>query len=491
MGRRFVVLDRDGTILVERHYLSEPSQVELITGAAEGLRQLQAMGLGLVVLTNQSAIGRGMFDQAALEAIHRRMQALLGAEGIRLDGVYVCPHRPDDGCACRKPKAGLLERAGRELGFAMRECFVIGDKACDIDLGRGVGATTVLVRTGYGAQAAEDPSVRADYTVEDLREAAQIIGRVQAVAERARLYLAGHTGLVGSALRRRLAGQSRYETVVAARAEVDLLQQDAVEAWLAKSRPDAVIIAAGRVGGILANSRRPAEFIYENLMIEANLIHGAWKAGVKRLLNFGSSCMYPLASPQPMGLEHLMTGPLEETSEPYAMAKWAGLSLCEAYNRQYGTRYLTVIPATVYGPGDSFDPDEAHVLSALIRKFHEAVEGESPDVTLWGTGRPRREFLFADDLAEACELLLGCDEVARPINVGPGTSRTIRELAEIVADVVGFRGAIRWDAFRPDGAPAKTLDASAIQAMGWRARTDLRDGIAQTYRWFLEQQNSS
>lgn len=302
-----------------------------------------------------------------------------------------------------------------------------------------------------------------------------------------KLYLAGHTGLVGSALRRRLAGQSRYDVVVATRADVDLLHQAAVEAWLSRVRPDAVLIAAGRVGGILANSRRPAEFVYENLMIEAHLIHGAWSAGVKRVLNFGSSCMYPKDCPQPMRPDHLMTGPLESTSEPYAMAKWAGLAMCASYNRQYGTRFITAIPATVYGPGDSFDPDEAHVLSALIRKFHEAAERASPEVTVWGTGRARREFLYADDLAEACELLLDGEDATRPINVGPGRSWTIRELAELVAEVVGFHGAIRWDASRPDGAPAKTLDASVIQAMGWRARTDLRDGIAQTYRWFLKQ----
>lgn len=300
------------------------------------------------------------------------------------------------------------------------------------------------------------------------------------------IYLAGHTGLVGSALMRRLSGGPTWSVITSTRAELDVTRQAEVSAWLSRVRPDVVIIAAGRVGGILANSRYPAEFIYENLMMEANLIHGAWKAGVKRLLNFGSSCMYPKDCPQPMRPEHLGTGPMEPTSEPYAVAKWAGLSMCQSYNRQYGTRFLTAIPATVYGPGDSFDPDDAHVLSALIRKFHEAVEQKRHEVTLWGTGQGRREFLYADDVAEACALLLDRYAGEAPINIGSGVSSTIRELAEMIAAVVGFHGSIRWDASHSDGAPAKVLDASAIQAMGWRAKTDVPSGIEQTYRWFVE-----
>ncbi|MBI4354277.1 MAG: GDP-L-fucose synthase [Candidatus Omnitrophica bacterium] len=305
-----------------------------------------------------------------------------------------------------------------------------------------------------------------------------------------RLYVAGHTGLVGSALMRRFSKEPTWSVVTATRAEVDLTRQEAVETWLPRVHPDVVIIAAGRVGGIEANRRYPAEFIYENLIMEMNLIHGAWKAGVKRLLNFGSSCMYPKRCPQPMRAEHLMTGPMEPTSEPYAMAKWAGLSLCDSYNRQYGTRYVTVIPATVYGPGDSFDPEDAHVLSALLRKLYEAAEQGRGEVTLWGSGQARREFLFTDDLAEACALLLDHDEAASPINVGSGASWTIRELADLIAEVVGFRGTVRWDASRPDGAPEKRLDSSLIQAMGWRPRTNLRGGIEQTYRWFLEHELS-
>ena len=268
------------------------------------------------------------------------------------------------------------------------------------------------------------------------------------------------------------------------------MDRDAVTQWLTRTAPEIVVIAAGRVGGILANSRYPADFLYENLMIEANLIHGSWRSGVKRVLNFGSSCMYPRACPQPMTPDQLMTGTLEPTSEPYAMAKLVGLSLCAAYNRQHGTRFMTAIPCTAYGPGDSFDPEDAHVISAMIRKFHEAVEGRCDEVTLWGSGQPRREFLYGDDLAEACELLLEADRVFEPVNVGPGSSMSIREIALAVAEVVGFRGRISWDRTRPDGAPEKCLESSVVRQMGWRPRTDLRTGLERTYRWFLAHHES-
>ena len=298
-------------------------------------------------------------------------------------------------------------------------------------------------------------------------------------------FLAGHTGLVGSALLRRWSQDARVELLVKTRAELDLTDSAAVAAWLAQQRPAEIVIAAGKVGGIKANASEPASFIYENLIIESNLIHGAWKAGITRLLNFGSSCMYPKHAPQPMRIEHLMTGKMEPTSEPYAVAKWAGLSMCAAYNRQHGTRYITAIPSTVYGPGDNFDPADAHVLSALLRKFHEAKERGSRSVTLWGTGTARREFLYADDLAEACELLLQKYEAPEPINVGSGESRTIKELAELAAQTVGYDGAVAWDEGQPDGAPEKRLESSAIRALGWSPRTSLRDGMSRTYEWFL------
>lgn len=302
-----------------------------------------------------------------------------------------------------------------------------------------------------------------------------------------KLYLAGHTGLVGSALMRRLAARRDIELLTATRAELDLLDSQAVRRWLAHRRPEAAIVAAGLTGGILANTTRPADFIYQNLMIEANVIRGAWEAGATRLLNFGSSCMYPKQAPQPMRVGSLMTGPMEPTSAPYAFAKWAGLSLCEAYSRQHGVRFVTVIPATVYGPGDSFDQDEAHVLSALIRKCHEAKTQRQPALTLWGTGSPRRELIYADDLAEACELVLERYEGPAPLNIGSGESRTIDEMARLVAAAVGYAGSIRWDRSRPDGAPEKRLESSAVHALGWMPRTPLREGIARTYAWFLTQ----
>jgi len=298
-------------------------------------------------------------------------------------------------------------------------------------------------------------------------------------------YLAGHTGLVGSALLKRWAARAETQTLVATRTELDLTDGRAVEAWLSRAKPDEVIIAAGRVGGIAANASAPAQFLYDNLMIEANLIHGAWAAGVERLLNFGSSCMYPKRCPQPMRPEHLMTGAMEPTSEPYAIAKWAGLALCSSLNRQYGTRYITAIPCTLYGPGDNFDSAQAHVLAALVRKFHEA-KAHDERVRLWGSGQARREFLYVDDLAEACDLLLQASTGDEPVNVGSGESYAIRDLAALVADVVGFHGEIDWDASQPDGAPEKRLDSSVMRGLGWSPSTDLRTGVERTYRWFLE-----
>jgi len=301
-----------------------------------------------------------------------------------------------------------------------------------------------------------------------------------------RRYIAGHTGLVGSALVRRWAGQPSMELLTATHAQLELTEPRAVWAWLEANRPHEMVLAAGKVGGIGANAGEPVAFLYENLMMEANLIRGAWQAGVRRLLNFGSSCMYPKACPQPMRPEHLMTGPMEPTSEPYAIAKWAGLSLCQSYNRQHGTQYLTAIPCTVYGPGDHFDAQTAHVLSALIRKCHDAKAQGARSVSLWGTGNARREFVYADDLAEACELVLARYDGDGPINIGSGQTCTIRELAELVADVVGFQGELQWVRSEPDGALEKRLEASAIHRLGWTARTPLREGVARTYQWFLE-----
>lgn len=304
-----------------------------------------------------------------------------------------------------------------------------------------------------------------------------------------RLYIAGHTGLLGAALVRRFAGRSDVELLTATRSELDLTRQAEVAQWLAVKRPDAVILAAARVGGILANSRQPADFIYQNLMIETNVIHGAWAAGVRHLVNFGTSCMYPKVCPQPMHPSHLMTGQMEPTSEPYAIAKWAGLVMCDAYHRQHGAQFFTVIPSTLYGcgPGSHFDPVDAHVLGALIMKFHEAnVQGRG-EVVLWGSGHPRREFLYADDLAEACELLLSATSPVGPvINVGSGESLTIRELAALIADIVGFRGTVSWDPSKPDGTLEKCLDTAEIRRLGWSPRTDLRTGIERTYQWFCQ-----
>lgn len=300
------------------------------------------------------------------------------------------------------------------------------------------------------------------------------------------LYIAGHTGFIGSALMKHFERQPGLRLVTAARTELDLTRKEAVERFLQQTRPDALILAAGRVGGIGANVSRPADFLYENLMIEANLIHGAWRAGVARLLHFGSSCMYPRICPQPMRPEFLMTGPMEATSESFATAKWAGLTLCSSYNRQYGTRFITAIPATVYGPGDSFDQESAHVLGALLAKFHEAREQKKPEVTLWGSGQAEREFLYVEDFAAACELILERYRGEAPINIGSQEAVTILELADRIAALVGFQGRIRWDSANPDGAPEKRLDSNPLLHMGWRPRVDMKSGLEKTYQWFLE-----
>ncbi len=291
--------------------------------------------------------------------------------------------------------------------------------------------------------------------------------------------------MVGSALVRRFQREPGVTLVERTRAELDLTRQEAVAAFLADARPDAVIMAAARVGGIEANRTRPAEFIHDNLAIGLNVIHGAWGAGVKRLLFLGSSCVYPRLAPQPMPEDCLLQSPLEPTNEAYAVAKIAGLKLCQHYRRQYGVVYHSVMPTNLYGPGDNYHPQESHVLPALIRKFYEAREADRAELTAWGTGAPRREFLYVDDAADACAFLLRLADPPDWVNIGTGTDVTIKELYALVAAVVGFKGRVVWDGSKPDGTPRKLLDVSRLGALGWRARTDLREGIEKTYASFL------
>jgi GDP-L-fucose synthase len=300
--------------------------------------------------------------------------------------------------------------------------------------------------------------------------------------KQARIYVAGHRGMVGSAIVRRLRARGHEHIVTASRAELDLLDQRSVHAFLAEQRPDYVFIAAAKVGGIQANNTWRADFIYQNLMIEANLIHGAHLAGVERLMFLGSSCIYPRDCPQPIREEYLLTGPLEPTNEPYAIAKIAGIKLCENYNRQYGRRYVSAMPTNLYGENDNYDLATSHVLPALIRKAHEARLRGDEKLVVWGSGTPRREFLYVDDLADACVHLMEIDASDEPLlNVGSGTDVTIRELAETVMAVVGFEGRIEFDRSKPDGTPQKLLDVSRLAARGWTARTSLLDGIRKAY----------
>ena len=299
-----------------------------------------------------------------------------------------------------------------------------------------------------------------------------------------RVFVAGHRGMVGSAIVRRLERCS-CDVVTAGRQRVDLLKQDLTESFLGDLRPQVVIVAAAKVGGIYANDTFPAEFIYENLAIAANVIHGAYLAKVEKLLFLGSSCIYPRLAQQPIVEEALLSGPLEPTNEWYAIAKIAGVKLCQAYRRQYGADFISVMPTNVFGPGDNYHPENAHVVAALIRRFHEAKVAAAPTVTVWGTGTPKREFIYVDDLADACVTVLERYSDASPLNVGTGQDVPIAELAHLIADVVGYRGKLVFDTSRPDGTPRKLLDVSKLKAIGWTACTLLRPGLESAYADFV------
>lgn len=309
-----------------------------------------------------------------------------------------------------------------------------------------------------------------------------------------KIYLAGHRGMVGGAILRQLQARDESNIVTRTHAEMDLTDQAAVQAFMQAERPDVVILAAAKVGGILANNSYPAEFIYQNLMIEANVIHQAYAAGVTRLLQLGSSCIYPRAVPQPMREDALLTGVLEPTNEPYAIAKIAGIKLCESYNRQHGTDYRSVMPTNLYGPGDNFHPENSHVLPALIRRFHEAAQTGAEEVVIWGTGTPRRELLHVDDMAAASLFVLDLPKAdyeanTQPmlshINVGTGTDISILDLAHKVAAITGYKGRIVTDPSKPDGTPRKLMDVSRLAQMGWSAQIGLDQGLSETYQWFL------
>ena len=318
-----------------------------------------------------------------------------------------------------------------------------------------------------------------------------------------KIYIAGHRGMVGQAILRRLeqrreAGEA-IELLTRTHADLDLTNQAAVRDFMRSERPDVVILAAAKVGGIHANNTYPADFIYQNLMIECNVIHQAFDAGVTRLLQLGSSCIYPKDAPQPMAESALLTGPLESTNEPYAIAKIAGIKICESYNRQHGTDYRSVMPTNLYGPGDNFHPQNSHVLPALIRRFHEAAAAGQAEVVIWGTGTPRREFLHVDDMAEASLFVLDLPKpdydantlsMLSHINVGSGADVSILELAQIVAKVTGFTGRITPDPSKPDGTMRKLMDVGRLANMGWAAKVSLQEGVAETYRWYLENQSS-
>ncbi|RLB82040.1 MAG: GDP-L-fucose synthase [Deltaproteobacteria bacterium] len=299
-----------------------------------------------------------------------------------------------------------------------------------------------------------------------------------------KIYVAGHRGLVGSAILRKLKEKGYANIIGRTRKELDLERQAQVKTFFQEQRPEYVFLAAAKVGGILANNTFPAEFIYSNIMVQTNVIHSAYRTGVEKLLFLGSSCIYPKHCPQPMKEEYLLTGPLEPTNEPYAVAKIAGIKTCQSYNRQYGTNYISVMPTNLYGPNDNFDLETSHVIPALIRKFHEAKIRSSPCVTIWGTGTPRREFLHVDDLADACIFLMNHYDESDIINIGCGEDVSIAELALLVKDIVGYTGDIVYDIEKPDGTPRKLLDVGRLRGLGWRPKLSLEEGIRKTYEWY-------
>jgi GDP-L-fucose synthase len=303
-----------------------------------------------------------------------------------------------------------------------------------------------------------------------------------------KIYIAGHAGLVGSAVYRKLRKEGYTNIVTQPHGELDLLRQSSVESFFETERPEYVVLAAAKVGGIYANSTYPAQFIFENLSIQGNVIHAAYLFRVKKLLFLGSACSYPRECPQPIREEYLLTGPLEATNEPYAVAKIAGIKLCEAYNRQYGTNFICAVPTNAYGPNDNFHPENSHVIPALLQKFHDADQKRDSEVRLWGTGAPFREFIYADDLADAIRFLLQNHDGSEIINVGSGEEVSTRELAYMIGDIVGFKGRIRFDLSKPDGAPRKALDITKILGLGWRPEFSLLEGLQKTYQWFLKHQ---
>ena len=321
------------------------------------------------------------------------------------------------------------------------------------------------------------------------------------VDKQSRVFIAGHRGLVGSAIHRVMAARGFSQIITRTRDELDLLDQSATAEFFTREKPEVVVLAAARVGGILANATYPAEFIGENLLIQSNVIHSAWKSGVEQLLFLGSSCIYPKYAPQPIHETHLLSGLLESSNRPYAVAKIAGVEMCWAYNRQYGTRYLAVMPNNLYGPGDNYDLATSHVLPALIRKAHEAKCAGAADLEVWGTGTPRREFLYSDDLADACMFLLTrspdvvadlfSEDHAPLINIGSGQEVSIRDLADQVRGVVGFTGELEWDSSKPDGTPRKWVDVERLHALGWSATTTLAEGLGLAYQDFLERYHKS
>lgn len=302
----------------------------------------------------------------------------------------------------------------------------------------------------------------------------------------AKIYVAGHRGLVGSAILRKLQADGYTNLVYKTSQELDLRDKNQVDEFFAEEKPEYVFLAAAKVGGIVANNEFPADFIRDNLMIQTNVIDAAYRNGVKKLLFLGSTCIYPKFAPQPLKEEYLLTGELEPTNEPYAIAKIAGIKMCESYNRQYGTKYISVMPTNLYGPNDNFDLHTSHVLPALIRKFHEAKENNAPYVEVWGTGTPRREFLYSDDLGDACVFLMNHYEDNEIVNVGVGKDIPIKELAEKIKDVVGYQGEIKFDTSKPDGTPRKLVDVSKINALGWKASISLEEGLQKVYQWFLD-----
>lgn len=509
-----VFLDRDGVITKEPpYYAHKIDQLELIPKSAEAIRLLNESGFKVIIISNQSGVARGYYQEKDIKIYNNEMKRQLEEKGARIDAIYCCPHHPEAviekykiDCDCRKPKPGMLRQAEKDLNLDLKRSFLIGDKMSDIEAGYRAGCKTILVLTGQGngeLKKISEMNIKPNYISKDLYTAIKIInrnskgkedniniakemieGEKSMINKNAKIFIAGHEDMIGAALVRCLKTMGFNNLITKSFSQLKLTNQSEVRKFFLQKEPEYVFLTPIKEGGILANTTYPAELIYTNLQVQTNLVHFAWETKVRKLLFLGSSCIYPKFCSQPMREEALLTGLLEPTNEAYAIAKIAGIKMCQAYNKQYNTNFISVIPTNIYGPYDNFDLETSHVIPGLIRKFHQAKVEKKEEVIIWGSGNPRREFLYVDDFADACIFLMNNYNQSEIINVGYGKDISIRELASIIKEITEFDGELNFDNTKPDGMPYKLLDTTKMNKLDWSAKTDLKKGLKKTYTWF-------